>query len=80
MQNLNKRALYYILLKHFNNQAELDDILTDICFILSSSRESIGIHASAKGLLSGQITMSQEIDYMQIPAKYTFSLQPSIFK
>lgn len=70
---LNKRAVYYTLAKEIN-MTELDELLTDCCFLLQTSREGLGVTASAKGLLAGQMTRDMDIDYMQIPAKYSTSL------
>ena len=73
-QKLNKRAVYYTLLKHIHSTGELDDLLTDACYMLGATREQLGVTASAKGLISGEITAELDVDYLQIPAVYTRDL------
>jgi DNA topoisomerase VI subunit A len=67
---LNKRAVYYTLLRHLNSTADLDEILTNCCYILGVTRKSLGIVASPKGLIAGEISQRLEIDQLQIPANY----------
>ena len=68
---MNKRALYYSLLsKGIQSTNELDNFIVDLCFILGASRQELGILASAKGLISGSLSSSLDVDYMQIPDKF----------
>ena len=60
---LNKRAAYYSLLgQGIGSVNELDVYITDACFILGVSRSSLGINASAKGLMSGGYTAQLGVD------------------
>jgi len=41
--SVNKRAIYYSLLDEIKSTTELDELITDACFILQMSRISLGI-------------------------------------
>ena len=75
---VNKRAIYYTLLDDIKSTSELDDLICDACFLLNLSRTNIGIQASAKGLMSGRLSLEQDIDCMQIPSKYVQQWHPDL--
>lgn len=73
-QTLNKRAVYYTLIHSIKTTGELDDLICDCCFLLGCSRADLGITASAKGLYACSLTREQDVDFMQIPAKFAEDL------
>jgi DNA topoisomerase VI subunit A len=70
LTTVNKRGVYYSLLgQGIKSTDELDDYITDICYMLEAPRSALGIVASCKGLLAGGgLTSLETIEYLQMPS------------
>ena len=65
-QKVKKRAMYYSLLgQGITSTEEVDRYLIDVCQLLETSRESLGVEASAKGLMAGGgLTSADMMEYI----------------
>jgi meiotic recombination protein SPO11 len=53
------REVYYVLVTHFRNQHECDDVILDVAKVLGVSRRSLGLSASPKGWFCGCVEISR---------------------
>eukprot|EP01080_Neovahlkampfia_damariscottae_P004319 gene4319-7675_t len=58
-QKITQRDLYYNLVSEFKSQNELNSTVLDICSIFECSRESLGIFATSKGFIAGNILWNE---------------------
>lgn len=51
------REVYYYYITYFRSQRECDTAIKDVCILLEVPRHSLGLHASSKGWICGDIQL-----------------------